>query len=174
MPGKSAKRDFPIKSRQSIETKRRAERSAVFLARIDWTLISSIYPLIARFNLELTGNFGSVSSHPMSEDTEILREIRDLLQLIAEPAIAKRDERLRILLQEIVGKSRQKAEAVMLMDGTRPQAAIRQKCGMDPGNLSRLVKTLRTSELIASDEGQLKLVFPLPPNFFDGTSGDKK
>lgn len=110
----------------------------------------------------------------MSEDTEILREIRDLLRLVAEPAIAKRDERLRTSLQEIVGKSKQKADAIVLMDGTRSQATIRQNCSMDHGNLSRLVKALRASELIASDERQPKLVFPLPPNFFDSLGGAKK
>ena len=84
----------------------------------------------------------------MSEDTEILREIRDLLRLMAEPALAKRDERLRTLLQQIIGKSKQKAEAVVLMDATRSQATIRKDCGIDHGNLSRLVKALRDAELI--------------------------
>ena len=83
----------------------------------------------------------------MSEDTEILREIRDLLRLIAEPAVAKRDERFRASLQELVGKSKQKAEAVVLMDGTRSQADIRKAAGIDQGNLSRLVTALRQTEL---------------------------
>src|ERR1700677_2057038 len=100
----------------------------------------------------------------MAEDTELLREIRDLLRLMAEPALAKRDERLRASLQQIVGKSKQKAEAVVLMDGTRSQAAIRGDCGMDVGNLSRLVKALREAGLIGPDDKHLKLVFPVPSN----------
>lgn len=113
-------------------------------------------------------------SEHMSEDTEILREIRDLLRLVAEPALAKRDERLRTSLQEVVGKSKQKAEAVILMDGTRSQAAIRQDCGMDNGNLSRLVKALRSAELIGPDDKHPKLVFPAPSNLFDNIGNAKK
>lgn len=110
----------------------------------------------------------------MSEDTEILREIRDLLRLIAEPALAKRDERLRASLEEIVGKSKQKAEAVLLMDGTRSQAAVGKGCGMDVGNLSRLVKTLRSAGLIDPDDKHLKLVFPIPSNFLDQFGRDRR
>jgi hypothetical protein len=42
----------------------------------------------------------------MNEQTELLRQIRDLLLVMAEPALAKRDERLRASLLEIVGKSK--------------------------------------------------------------------
>lgn len=116
--------------------------------------------------------FGSYSSsqgdETMPDNTELLREIRDLVRLIAEPALAKRDERLRGSLQTIVGKSKQKAKAVVLMDGTRSQAAIRKECGIDDGNLSRLVKALRARELIGLDDKQLKLVFPVPAVLFDG------
>ena len=98
----------------------------------------------------------------MSENNELLREIRDLLRLIAEPALAKRDERLRASLQQVVGKSKQKAEAVALMNGTRSQADIRKECGIDDGNLSRLVKALREAELIGPDDKHPKLVFPAP------------
>ena len=101
----------------------------------------------------------------MVENTEILLEIRDLLRLMAEPALAKRDERLRASLPQIVGKSKQKAMAVALMDGTRSQAAIRQECRIDDGNLSRLVKTLRAAELIGPDDKHLKLVFPASGRF---------
>lgn len=100
----------------------------------------------------------------MSEDTELLREIRDLLRLIAEPALEKRDRRLREALLQIVGKSRQKAEAVVLMNGARSQSDIRKGCGIDDGNLSRLVKALREAELIGQDDKFPKLVFPPPQN----------
>lgn len=108
----------------------------------------------------------------MSSDTELLTEIRDLLRLIAEPALAKRDERLRAALQQVIGKSKQKAHAVMLMDGTRPQSGIRKECGIDDGNLSRLVRVLREADLIAPDEKILKLVFPVPSNLAELVSKD--
>ena len=109
----------------------------------------------------------------MSEDTEILQEIRDLLRLIAEPALAKRDERLRTALKQVIGKSRQKAEAVVLMNGARSQTAIRKDCGIDDGNLSRLVKALRAAELIGPDDKHPKLVFPVPSNLPDSVGKDK-
>jgi hypothetical protein len=103
----------------------------------------------------------------MAENTEILLEIRDLLRLIAEPALARRDERLRASLQQIVGASKQKAKAVVLMDGMRSQAAIKKDCGIDFGDLSRLVKALRGAELIGPDDKHPKLVFPVPSNLPD-------
>jgi hypothetical protein len=108
----------------------------------------------------------------MSDDTELLREIRDLLRLIAEPAVAERDKKLRGLLLQAVGKSKRKADAVILMDGTRSQAAIRKECGIDMGDLSRLVKALREAALIGADDKQPKTVFPVPANFLDIFSGD--
>ena len=103
-----------------------------------------------------------------NEQVELLREVRDLLRVIAEPALAKRDERLRASLTTIVGKSKQKAEAVLLMDGSRNQLAIREATGMDSGNLSRLVKELRTNELIGTVD-RPKLAVPIPPNFFESS-----
>jgi hypothetical protein len=79
----------------------------------------------------------------MHEQTELLREMRDLLLVIAEPALAKRDERLRASLLDIVGKSKAKAQATLLMDGLRSQAAICKESGIDKGALSRLTKALR-------------------------------
>jgi hypothetical protein len=110
----------------------------------------------------------------MAENREILLEIRDLLRLMAEPALEKRDERLRTSLQQVIGKSRQKAEAVVLMDGTRSQTAIRKDCGIDDGNLSRLVKTLRAAELIGPDDKHPKLVFPVPSNLPDTVGKGKE
>lgn len=105
----------------------------------------------------------------MGEDTELLIEIRDLLRLMAEPALAKRDSKLRALLLQIVGKSKRKADAVVLMDGTRSQTAIRKECGIDMGDLSRLVKAMREANLIGADDNP-KTVFPIPPNFIEAFS----
>lgn len=109
----------------------------------------------------------------MPENNELLREIRDLLRLIAEPALAKRDERLRAALQQIIGKSKQKADAVTFMDGARSQADIQKDCGIDHGNLSRLVKALREAELIGPDDKHPKLVFPVPANLSELIGKDK-
>ncbi len=104
----------------------------------------------------------------MTEDTELLREIRNLLLVMAEPALAKRDERLREALLEIVGNSKAKAKAVLLMDGSRAQAAIKKESGIDAGALSRCVKELRVVELIGKgDDKHPKLVITIPPNFFE-------
>ncbi|WP_311029414.1 hypothetical protein [Mesorhizobium koreense] len=103
----------------------------------------------------------------MDENTSLLREIRDLLLLLAEPAIAKRDERLREALRQVVGKSKRKADAVALMDGTRSQVEIRKECGVDAGDLSRLVKAMREGGLIGVGDEQPKLTFPTPLSFLE-------
>lgn len=102
----------------------------------------------------------------MNEQTELLKEMCELLRVIAEPALAKRDEGRRTLLQELVGKSIKKAKAVQLMNGSRSQVLIRKESGIDQGDLSRLTKALRTNGLIAPDENP-KLVLSIPPNFFE-------
>jgi DNA-binding MarR family transcriptional regulator len=107
----------------------------------------------------------------MTEDTELLREIRDLLLVMAEPALAKHHERLREALIEIVGKSKARAKAVLLMDGSRPQAMIKKESGIDAGDLSRSVKALREANLIATgDDKHPKLVITVPPNFFENAA----
>jgi hypothetical protein len=103
----------------------------------------------------------------MDEQTELLREIVELLRLIAEPAIATRDEKRRAALSEIVGRGKSKAKAVSLMDGQKNQATICKEAGIDQGALSRLTKALRTAGLIANDDKPPKLVIPLPPNFME-------
>jgi hypothetical protein len=100
----------------------------------------------------------------MSEETELLREAVELLRLIAEPFVAKRDEKFRISLYELVGKSGTRASAVKLMDGMHTQSEIRNAAKMDPGNLSRFVKSLREKGLV-TDGDRPKLLIPVPPNF---------
>ena len=106
-----------------------------------------------------------------NDQTELLREIRDLLLVIAEPALAKRDEGLRTDLLEIVGKSKLKAKAVLLMDGSKAQASICKESGIDQGDLSRVTKALRAKSLITADLKQPKLVVAIPANFFDNLGG---
>ena len=51
-----------------------------------------------------------------AELLDVVNEIRDLIRLMAEPAIAQRDEKRRIAIRQIVGKSAVKAKAIQLMD----------------------------------------------------------
>lgn len=104
-----------------------------------------------------------------NEQTELLREMRDLLRVMAEPALAQRDGRLRTSLLEIVGKGKVAAKAVLLMDGSRTQSAICKESGINAGNLSRLVKALRTEGLTAADEKRPKLALTLPSDFFENS-----
>ena len=108
----------------------------------------------------------------MDEQTELLREMVELLRLIAEPEIAKRDAPQRAALSEIIGKGKMKATAVALMDGVRTQAIICKESGIDQGALSRLTKALRTAKLITDDDKPPKLAIPLPPGFL-GEFGEK-
>jgi len=110
----------------------------------------------------------------MSREIELLTEIRDLLQVMAEPELAKRDAKMRVSLRDIVGSSNKKAKAVLLMDGTRSQAVIVRESGMDQGNLSRLIKALATAQLISADEKHPKVLLRVPSTFFDGDDGDER
>jgi hypothetical protein len=103
----------------------------------------------------------------MDEQVGLLREIRDLLRIVAEPMLAKRDEKPRVSLIEIVGKSKTKAKAVLLMDGSRSQAEICKQSGIDQGNLSRLAKSLRAEGLIGPDQKHPIMVLSIPTNFFE-------
>jgi hypothetical protein len=103
----------------------------------------------------------------MDEQTQLLREMRDLLRVIAEPQLAARDKRLRSALREVVGDSTRRAKAALLMDGSRSQAELSKGSGMDQGGLSRFVKGLRAKELIKGDEKLPELALSVPPNFFD-------
>jgi len=104
----------------------------------------------------------------MNEQTELLREIRDLLVLIAEPALAKRDESMRAAVLELAGRSKSKRNAILLMDGARTRAAICKESGIDAGDLSRLLKALREKTLIGPEDPP-KLMLALPPKFFEAT-----
>lgn len=109
----------------------------------------------------------------MSRDIELLTEIRDLLQVMAEPALAERDAKMRSKLRSVVGVGGKKSQAAMLMDGTRSQAAIAKDSGMDQGNLSRLMKALIAARLISVDEKNPRLLVKVPPTFFDGDGNDE-
>ncbi|MBX9453097.1 MAG: hypothetical protein KL801_14905 [Mesorhizobium sp.] len=98
----------------------------------------------------------------------VLAEMRDLLRVIAEPAIAERDKKLREALRSIAGGGKgNRPRAVLLMDGTRTQAKIVEDCGIHKGQLSELVKALREAGLLKGDPKQPQLTISIPSNFFD-------
>ena len=109
----------------------------------------------------------------MSREIELLTEIRDLLQVMAEPALAQRDAKMRSSLRTVVGSSGKRAKAALLMDGTRSQSAIVKESGMDQGNHSRLVKALAAAQLISADEKHPRLLVKVPHTFFDEDSTDE-
>ena len=95
-----------------------------------------------------------------------LHEMRDLLRVIAEPGIAKRDEKIRNEVASLAGSSKKKQTAIMLMDGSRTRAQIHKQSGVDQGDVSRLVKAMTDKELLDSKSANPKLVIRLPENFF--------
>ena len=93
-------------------------------------------------------------------------EILKLLRIMAEPTLAEQDKEGRALLRQTVGKSAAKAAAVMLMDGRRSQAEIKQLAKVDAGDLSKMLKALRNASLLAVDD-KPKLRIHIPSNFFE-------
>ena len=110
----------------------------------------------------------------LAEIATSVREIRDLIRLLAEPAIAQRDQKLRTELRRIAGKSAQKSKAVFLMDGNHTQREICRVTGMDSGNLSVFVKQLNVSKLLLGDVKQPKLAISIPSNFFESDENDER
>lgn len=96
-----------------------------------------------------------------------LRRLRHLVELIAEPAIAQRDHKLRERLRSIVGTSTKKQKSVLLMDGTRTQTQIVSETSVNQGDLSTMVGKLDSAGLLADGKKQPKLSISVPANFFD-------
>lgn len=101
------------------------------------------------------------------DTSDAIWEIRDLLRLLAEPAIAQRDQKRREEIKRIVGSSKPKAASVLLMDGSRTQTAIHNETGINQGHLSTLVKQLSAAGLLAGDTKQPNLAISLPSTFFE-------
>lgn len=107
-----------------------------------------------------------------AELLEAICEIRDLVRLLAEPAVAERDRKLRDELRRIVGRSQVNARAVLQMDWSQTQKDIHKATRVNQGNLSTLVKRLIKSGLVAGDPKKPKLVISIPPNFFEAEAPD--
>ncbi len=97
-------------------------------------------------------------------------EIRDLIRIMAEPAMAEHHKKARAELRRIVGGSSERAKAVFLMDGNRTQAIIQKETSINQGGLSTLVKLLNEGKLLTGDKKLPKLAISIPLNFFDGDS----
>ncbi|MCX7008897.1 MAG: hypothetical protein NTY53_16905 [Kiritimatiellaeota bacterium] len=94
-------------------------------------------------------------------------QIRTLLELLAEPAIAQRDAKLRDELLKIVGSSSKKQQSVFLMDGSRTQKQIHAQTSVNRGDLSTMVGKLEDAGLLVDGKKQPKLAISIPSNFFD-------
>jgi hypothetical protein len=101
---------------------------------------------------------------------EEVRQIRKLLELLAEPAVAQRDAKLRDELRKFVGSSQKKQQSVLLMDGNRTQAQIIALSSVNQGDLSRLVGKMESAGLLADGKKQPKLAISIPANFFDANA----
>src|SRR5438270_52445 len=99
-----------------------------------------------------------------------VRQMRKLLELLAEPAIAQRDGRLRGELRKIVGSSLKKQQSVLLMDGRRTQAQIIAQTSVNQGDLSTMARKLESAGLLADGKKQPKLAIAIPSNFFDANA----
>jgi CRP-like cAMP-binding protein len=101
---------------------------------------------------------------------EEVRRMRALLELIAEPAVAQRDAKLRDELRKIVGSSSKKQRSVFLMDGSLTQAQIATQSTLDQGDLSKLAGKLENAGLIVDGRKQPKLAISIPSNFFEANA----
>jgi hypothetical protein len=106
-------------------------------------------------------------SEHSAEILSAVRDIRNLLELMAEPAIAQRDAKLRRELRQIVGGSKPKQKAVLLMNGARRQKDIQDQTSINSGHLSTLVGKLNKAKLLVGDLKLPRLVISIPTTFFD-------
>jgi len=102
-----------------------------------------------------------------------VRRIRELLELLAEPAIAQRDAKLRDELRKIAGISTKKQQSVLLMDGRRTQKEIVSQVSIDQGDLSKMVGKLESGGLLSDGKKHPKLAIAIPSNFFEANAGTK-
>lgn len=99
-------------------------------------------------------------------EIEVLRDIRELLMLIAEPQLAERDRVRREALRKIAGKGEKNVKAVLLMNGERMQSTIAKEVPIDVGQLSKLVTALREAKLLDQDNQNPEVVIPVSEAIF--------
>lgn len=110
-----------------------------------------------------------MNGEPTQSLLEEVRQIRYLLELLAEPAIAQRDAKLRADLRKIVGSSVKKQQSVLLMNGSRTQKQIAGETSVHKGELSTMIGKLENAGLLSGEKKLPKLAISLPPTFFDAS-----
>lgn len=81
-------------------------------------------------------------------ELDVLRDIRELLTLIAEPHLEQRDQKRRSELRAIAGGGEKNIKAIVLMDGSRTKAEIAREAPIDASQLTKLVKALEKAKLL--------------------------
>jgi hypothetical protein len=104
---------------------------------------------------------------------EEVRQMRKLLELLAEPAIAQRDAKLREELRKIVGSSSKKQQSVFLMTGSFTQRQIVAQTSVNQGDLSTMVGKFENSGLLVDGKKEPKLAISIPSNFFEANAKTK-
>ena len=102
-----------------------------------------------------------------AEITHLLREIRDLLSVIAGPQLAIRDQKARGEIVQIVGRSARRRKAILLMDGRRRRVDIQQSTGIDSGELSRFLTALKDAGVCNEENGTPRLLVHVDAGLFD-------
>jgi len=105
-------------------------------------------------------------SNETTSITTLLTDIRDLLLLIAEPAIAKRDSGLRASIREAVGTGVKRQAASLLMNGKLTRKEIQAQSTIDQSGISRLVSELIEKGLALEEDSRPCLVCQLPSDFY--------
>ena len=100
-----------------------------------------------------------------SPGTELLTQIRDLLMPISAVYRPQYEELMRSRkrqqvdeILQIAGKGARRLAACKLMGGNWTRKEISEKAGIDSGDLSRLLKTLKEGELVEEENGRPRLV----------------
>lgn len=102
-----------------------------------------------------------------------VRQMRQLLELLAEPMTAQRDAKLREELRKIAGRSSKKQQSVLMMNGSRTQKQIIAQTSVHKGDLSTMVGKLEKAGLLADGKKYPKLKISVPLNFFDENAETK-
>jgi hypothetical protein len=92
----------------------------------------------------------------MSDNVEVLIQIRDLLIPISAVAKAQLADTAPHRIRSIVG-SGQRQRAASSMDGSRTRVQIQQHTGISAPNLSTLIKELREAGLVTESDSKPRL-----------------
>jgi phosphoenolpyruvate-protein kinase (PTS system EI component) len=104
-----------------------------------------------------------------SEVIELLRDIKSLLEVLAEPKLQEREKSARDILRRIAGRSEPKRAALLLMNGQLTRQEIIKSTQIDPAEMTRLTKAVLAEGLLTEKAGKpAVLVRSLNSLFVDG------